>query len=64
MAIPLDSSLRPLGGYKHFVVEGAREHRLPPDWRAFLSRAPMNADDDAARRNRNLKIGRSRRSRR
>lgn len=56
-AIPTDASLLPLDWYKRFVVEGAREHALPDHWIARLQRAPVLPDVDAARRNRNLRIG-------
>nr|WP_277347541.1 gamma-glutamylcyclotransferase family protein [Wenzhouxiangella sp. XN79A] len=57
-AIPTDASLLPLDWYKRFVVEGAREHALPEHWIASLHRASVMRDDDAPRRNRNLRIGR------
>jgi len=34
----INPALRPYSWYKRFVVEGARQHRLPPEYIAVLER--------------------------
>jgi gamma-glutamylcyclotransferase len=45
----INAELRPYSWYKRFVVEGAREHGLPPDYIAWLEQAPSIADPDQER---------------
>ena len=44
-----DSALRPYIWYKRFLVEGAREHLLPPEYIADLERIDAIQDADAQR---------------
>jgi len=55
-AIPIDPELRPLDWYKRFVVDGAREHRLPEHYIARLALTPALGDSDSKRRARNLRV--------
>ena len=44
-----DSALRPYTWYKRFLVEGAREHALPPDYIDQLERIQAIQDQDQRR---------------
>ncbi|HUK31292.1 MAG TPA: gamma-glutamylcyclotransferase [Candidatus Acidoferrum sp.] len=44
-----DDGLRPYTWYKRFLVEGAREHALPPEYIASLENIDAAQDTDAAR---------------
>jgi len=44
-----DPALRPFSWYKRFLVEGAREHALPPAYIAILENIDAVQDTDAAR---------------
>jgi gamma-glutamylcyclotransferase len=44
-----DAALRPYTWYKRFLVEGAREHFLPPDYIAKLEGIEADADSNGAR---------------
>ncbi len=44
-----DPNLRPYAWYKRFLVEGAREHVLPPDYVAGLERIEAIDDEDVQR---------------
>ncbi|HZD92214.1 MAG TPA: gamma-glutamylcyclotransferase family protein [Pseudolabrys sp.] len=49
VAIDVSRDLTPYHWYKAFVVEGAREHGLPPDYVATLEAIASAPDDDEAR---------------
>lgn len=44
-----DTALRPFTWYKRFLVEGAREHALPPSYIAILENIDAVQDADAGR---------------
>ncbi len=56
VAIETDPSLMPFHWYKAFVVEGAREHRLPQDYIAALEAIDSMDDEDEARAALNARI--------
>jgi hypothetical protein len=45
----IDPTLRPYSWYKRFVVEGARQHTLPPDYIARIEATPATEDPDRIR---------------
>jgi AIG2-like family len=45
----IDNSLQPYSWYKRFVMEGARQHGLPPAYVKFLDAFPESEDPDRAR---------------
>ncbi len=45
----LGPSLRPHASYKRLVVEGARQHGLPPDYVARIEAIPATEDPDGER---------------
>jgi AIG2-like family len=45
----IDNSLRPYSWYKRFVVEGARQHRLPADYIARIEAIVSDEDPDRNR---------------
>jgi gamma-glutamylcyclotransferase len=45
----IDPALRPYSWYKRFVVEGARQHALPPDYIARIEAVPAAEDPDVNR---------------
>ena len=53
-AIDSDDSLQPFDWYVGFVLAGAVEHALPPEYVAAIGAVPAVVDPDAARRARNL----------
>lgn len=59
LPVRLDSRLTPYAWYKAFVVAGAHEHALPPEYVARLARVSAVADNDTARLALNLDILRS-----
>lgn len=44
-----DGNLRPYSWYLRFVVEGAKQHGLPPDYLGLLERVESSEDHDRAR---------------
>jgi gamma-glutamylcyclotransferase len=44
-----DADLRPYSWYLRFVVEGAKQHALPPDYVGLLERVESSEDRDRAR---------------
>jgi len=44
-----DADLRPYSWYLRFVVEGAKQHGLPPDYVGLLERVESIGDQDGAR---------------
>jgi gamma-glutamylcyclotransferase len=44
-----DANLRPYSWYMRFVVEGAKQHGLPPEYLKFLGRVESTEDQDRAR---------------
>jgi hypothetical protein len=51
-----DDTLSPYSWYKRFVVDGARQHGLPPDYVAGIEVMPATEDPDRARDARNCRI--------
>ena len=51
-----DDSLRPYSWYKRFVVEGARQHRVPVDYIARIEAMPDSEDPNRNRDTRNRRI--------
>jgi len=45
----LDASLKPYRWYKDFVVEGAKYHRFPAEYLAWLQAVEAISDPDPAR---------------
>lgn len=45
----VEPTLRPFHWYKRLVIAGARHHRLPPEYLAFLEAVPSVPDPDADR---------------
>jgi cation transport regulator ChaC len=45
----VDPRLRPYTWYKQFLIEGAKEHGLPPTYVAALEAIPADEDPDRAR---------------
>ncbi len=56
VAMTTDANLTPYDWYKAFVLEGAREHRLPPDYIAALDAVACMPDDDPERAAQNTQI--------
>ena len=52
----IDPALRPYSWYKRFVVEGARQHTLPPDYIARIEAIPAVEDRDSDRDAANRRI--------
>ncbi|MES9967489.1 MAG: gamma-glutamylcyclotransferase family protein [Sedimenticola sp.] len=52
----IDDSLLPFDWYKAFVIAGARHHRLPGDYIAWLEAVPASEDLDTARSQENSLI--------
>lgn len=51
-----DASLRPYARYKRLLVEGAREHKLPPRYLAGLSAIECIDDPDRAHNRRRMRL--------
>lgn len=56
VATDIDEGLRPYTWYKAFVVAGAREHDLPPDYVAALETCEATEDPDRSRHRKNMEI--------
>ena len=52
----IDNTLSPYSWYKRFVVDGARQHGLPPDYIAAIETIPATEDPDRTRDARNRRI--------
>lgn len=52
----IEPDLKPYSWYKTFVVEGARRHRLPPDYIAMLENVQAKEDKNKERVKKNLGI--------
>lgn len=51
-----DMELRPYTWYKRFLVEGAREHKLPSEYIEFLESLEVHSDPDKDRERRKLEL--------
>ena len=51
-----DSSLKPYTWYKAFVVAGAKEHKLPSEYRRKLEAVEATQDPDSKRHERNTQL--------
>jgi hypothetical protein len=52
----IDPALRPYSWYRRLVVEGARQHALPPDYIARIEAIPAVEDRDSDRDAANRRI--------
>jgi gamma-glutamylcyclotransferase len=56
LATRVDPGLRPFDWYREHVLRGAREHSLPPTYRAAIAAVPVWPDPDWGRRERELAV--------
>ncbi len=56
VATLINDGLKPMDWYKHHVLQGAREHRLPSDYIDSIAAVAEQVDDNADRRQRELSL--------
>ena len=55
-ATKTSANLKPFTWYKAYVVNGARQHQLPPDYIAFLEETEADQDPDTDRHHKNMAL--------